>query len=344
MPAAGLPAASRSAGVSRPWSSALRTRCTSGSPIASTTVRSSSVSWPTSSSSTCLPSLVERSRTSRGKRRKTASTGIMRTCMTIACRACEQRVRSAMACERPGTSAWAARTSTWVRWTTSSPMRCISWSRRSASTRTVAATRPPSPRSPATTGIGTGAAGSASATTPASATSATSAVATSGTAVRAALSAAASTPGGDPHVHAAPVEGLDVVLLRSGGDDGAQVGGGGDDHVGAHRRHQGVVGQRDPGVQHGVARADRLDDGRRHRRGRRAAVARDLLVGGAVADEALQALDERRGLQVLDAVGLDGVGGALERVEALEQRRRRSRAPGRPSAGAAARRRPPSGG
>ena len=110
-----------------------------------------------------------------------------------------------------------------------------------------------------------------------------------------------------------------MVLLRSGGDDGAHVGGGGDDHVGAHRRHQRVVGQRDPGVQHGVARADRLDDGRRHRRGRRAAVARDLLVGGAVADEALQALDERRGLQVLDAVGLDGVGGALEGVEALEQ-------------------------
>ena len=34
---------------SRPWSSELRTRCTSGSPSASTTVRSSSVSLPTSS-------------------------------------------------------------------------------------------------------------------------------------------------------------------------------------------------------------------------------------------------------------------------------------------------------
>ena len=126
-------------------------------------------------------------------------------------------------------------------------------------------------------------------------------------------------PRGDPHVHAAAVEGLDVVLLGSGGDDGAEVGGGGDDHVGAHRGHQRVVGQRDPGVQHRVARADRLDDGRRHRCGRRAAVARDLLVGGAVADEALQALDQRRRLQVLDAVGLDGVRGAREGVEALEQ-------------------------
>ena len=38
-----------------------------------------------SSSSTSLPSFVERSRTSRGKRRKTMSTGIIRTCMTICC-------------------------------------------------------------------------------------------------------------------------------------------------------------------------------------------------------------------------------------------------------------------
>ena len=36
-PRGGLPAATRSSGGSRPWSSALRTRCTSGSPIASTT-------------------------------------------------------------------------------------------------------------------------------------------------------------------------------------------------------------------------------------------------------------------------------------------------------------------
>ena len=134
---AGLPAFWRSSGPSRPWSSELRIRCTSGSPSASTTVRSSSVSLPTSSSSTCLPSLVERSRTRRGKRRNTASTGIMRTCMTIAWRAWEVRVRFCIACERPGTSASAASASTWVRCRTSSPMKCISWSSRSASTRTV---------------------------------------------------------------------------------------------------------------------------------------------------------------------------------------------------------------
>ena len=168
-------------------------------------------------------------------------------------------------------------------------------------------------------GHGTGRAGSAAATTPASATSATSAAATSGTAVRAALSAAASTPAA---THTSTRRPSKASTWSSSGAEAttrAQVGGGGDDHVGPHRRHEGVVGQRDPRVQHGVARADRLDDGRGHRRRRRAAVARDLLVGGAVADEALQALDERRGLQALGAVGLDGVGGALERVEALEQ-------------------------
>ena len=63
-----------------------------------------------------------RSRTSRGKRRNTASTGIIRTCMTIACRACEVRVRFCIACERPGTSASAASASTCVRCRTSSPM------------------------------------------------------------------------------------------------------------------------------------------------------------------------------------------------------------------------------
>ena len=219
MPAAGLPAASRSAGVSSPWSSALRTRCTSGSPSASTTVRSSSVSWPTSSSSTCLPSLLERSRTSRGKRRKTASTGIMRTCMTIACRACEQRVRSCMACERPGTSAWAARTSTWVRWTTSSPMRCMSWSRRSASTRTVAAARPASPRSPATTGIGHRGGGLGLGDDAGLGDLGDLGGGDVGHGGQGGAERGGLDLGGDPHVHAAAVEGLDVVLLRGGGDD-----------------------------------------------------------------------------------------------------------------------------
>ena len=194
---AGLPAATRSAGPSRPWSSELRIRCTSGSPSASTTVRSSSVSLPTSSSSTCLPSFVERSRTRRGKRRNTASTGIIRTCMTIAWRACEVRVRFCIACERPGTSAWVASASTCVRFSTSSAMQCISWSSRSASTRTVeeplpggppaASARRPWRRAPAAP-ASTATTISSSSSAPSATTSKTSTWATSETAATTAAS------------------------------------------------------------------------------------------------------------------------------------------------------------
>jgi hypothetical protein len=48
-------------------------------------------------------------------------------------------------------------------------------------------------------------------------------------------------------------------------------------------------------------------------------VAGDGLHGGAVADEALEALDQRGGLQALGAVGLDRVGGGGEGIQALEQ-------------------------
>ena len=50
-----------------PWSMALRTRCVSGSRMASMIVLSSSVSWPSSSMRACLPQATARSRTTRGK-------------------------------------------------------------------------------------------------------------------------------------------------------------------------------------------------------------------------------------------------------------------------------------
>ena len=52
VPSARLPAAMRSSGDSMPWSTALRTQCVSGSLIASTTLLSSSVSSPSSTSAT----------------------------------------------------------------------------------------------------------------------------------------------------------------------------------------------------------------------------------------------------------------------------------------------------
>ena len=61
-PRGGLPVSRRSAGVSMPWSAALRSRCVNGSLISSSTWRSSSVSAPVSTSSISLPSSVARSR------------------------------------------------------------------------------------------------------------------------------------------------------------------------------------------------------------------------------------------------------------------------------------------
>ena len=68
-----------------PWSTALRMRCTSGSPISSITALSTRVSSPCSTSSTCLPCWRARSRTSRGKRSKTWRMGSIRTSMIVSC-------------------------------------------------------------------------------------------------------------------------------------------------------------------------------------------------------------------------------------------------------------------
>ena len=87
-----------------PWSTLLRTRCTSGSPIFSSTVLSSSVCSPESCSSIFLPSRFDRSRTRRGKRLNTVPTGNMRTRMTLSCSSrmfvssCARPDRSRSAC------------------------------------------------------------------------------------------------------------------------------------------------------------------------------------------------------------------------------------------------------
>ena len=85
VPCSGLPAAERSAGVSRPWSAELRTMCVNGSLIRSSTCRSSSVSAPCISSSICLPSSPERSRTMRGSFCQALPIGCIRVFMTPSC-------------------------------------------------------------------------------------------------------------------------------------------------------------------------------------------------------------------------------------------------------------------
>jgi hypothetical protein len=79
------------------------------------------------------------------------------------------------------------------------------------------------------------------------------------------------------------------------------------------------VVERGAGVEHGPPGSHRAGDGLRRADRRLAAATRDRLIGRALADEALKAIDERRRVHPLDAVGLDAVEGGGERVEALEQ-------------------------
>ena len=70
----------RWSGVSMPWSSALRIRCSIGSNNRSAMVLSASVISPSVTNVTSLPSCCARSRTARGNDRNTWATGTMRSC------------------------------------------------------------------------------------------------------------------------------------------------------------------------------------------------------------------------------------------------------------------------
>ena len=85
VPAGGLPAARRSSGDSRPWSSALRIRWLSGASSRSRMSRSTPVASPTTSNRASLPSSRARSRTSRGKPRMPSASGRIRLASTSWC-------------------------------------------------------------------------------------------------------------------------------------------------------------------------------------------------------------------------------------------------------------------
>ena len=113
VPCSPLPEASRSAGVSRPWSAELRTMCVNGSLIRSSTWRSSSVSAPCISSSICLPSSPERSRTMRGSFCQALPIGCIRVFMTPSCSSavtlesrCSGTLNSVSSLRREISSSW----------------------------------------------------------------------------------------------------------------------------------------------------------------------------------------------------------------------------------------------
>jgi hypothetical protein len=120
--------------------------------------------------------------------------------------------------------------------------------------------------------------------------------------------------GDHPDVDLGAGERLDLVRRRAAGERLAQLGERGQDHVGAHGRDLHVLGQRGadlhdaPAVGH-LGQVDRgLGDG-----------LGGLLDGVALAHEALEALDQRLGLDLLLAALVDRVDGRGEGVEALEQ-------------------------
>ena len=231
----------------------------------------------------------------------------------------------------PGTPAWATSDSACVRWTTSSPIRCISWSSRSESTRTVLVA---GERCRAA-GLAASAAAARSASAAAVRGSSTVALATSGTRGGGGLDDRGLVVGREPDLDRAAVELVDGALGRLGGDDLAVVGERGERHVGAHRRHQRVVAEPDDDVEDGTA----LDDDRQDLRLERLD-GRVLL--GRLADERVQPRDQRLLVEPLHAVDVDRLEGLAQRVEALGAGRRSPRARGRRGAAGAARRRPPS--
>ena len=91
VPVSSFPAATRSSGVSIPWSTELRTQCMIGSRRSSTTVLSNSVSSPSITRLTLRPRSRLKSRTTRGKRLKIVPIGTIRIFMTPSCNSLEMR-------------------------------------------------------------------------------------------------------------------------------------------------------------------------------------------------------------------------------------------------------------
>ena len=157
-PCRGLLQASRSDGTSMPWSIALRTRCTSGSAKASTRLRSSSVSAPTSSRSTSFCSWRATSRATLGKRENTLPTGCMRVRMTAVCRRAVAMSRLLTARSSSSSRMRARSVFSRLRDSTSSPTRLTMASSRLVSTRMVCSVSPPALATglPAGAGLGAG--------------------------------------------------------------------------------------------------------------------------------------------------------------------------------------------
>ena len=146
----------RSAGDSMPWSTALRSRWSSGSPSSSSRARSSSISSPSTSNSTRLPSWRDRSRTTRGNRSKTCQTGVIRAWMISVCISATTRAIREPTAWSSGLASRATSSARRPLATTSSPTWFIRASSRRRSTRICLVRWAPSPAAAAAPARGSG--------------------------------------------------------------------------------------------------------------------------------------------------------------------------------------------
>ncbi len=121
-----------------PWSQELRTRCTSGSLMASMMVLSSSVSAPSISRRICLFSATAMSRTTRGSLFQTMPIGCMRVFMTPSCSSLVIRFSRCEVALSAASSRSVLYCRIWLRVSTNSPTRSMSLSSRPTATRMLA--------------------------------------------------------------------------------------------------------------------------------------------------------------------------------------------------------------
>ena len=247
--------------------------------------------------------------------------------MTIAWSDCELRVSSCTACCSPSISRFAVRASTAVRWITSSPIECMSASRRSASTRTV---RVWVVLTVASAGAGARLAGSTAcgAGGPSDVGAGWSPTRGDGGHLdREDLRHGADVRGDrlvfviarDPRVDLASLELLDAVGRRRARENLAVVRERCQHHVCADGRHQNLGAQRDTHAEHAGTGLLGGDDRSMVKRVRDPYPSH-LLLRRAWPDERPQPRDQRGRIERLVAVGLDRLGRRGQGVQACEHR------------------------
>ena len=129
VPVASLPAAVRASGRSMPCATQLRSRCSKGPVMRSSTPRSTSIEPPTMSSRTCLPVSLAAWRTTRYRRSARLSNSTMRVRSRSSCRSRVSRACAASSSSVACSVRCSPRCTVATSFTDSAIMRVSSWKR-----------------------------------------------------------------------------------------------------------------------------------------------------------------------------------------------------------------------